>query len=157
MPALAVAALQDEEPPRADLGYALVHYATIARNDGSFRRFWIDEVSLGRAKAGEPLPNGARIAMETFYGPTNRATIFVKEKRGTQWLYGSFEPGRADWSDTKSKTVCHACHIDAATDLTFTLPVIERFRENRSVVRFLCDRAGRVPCEDAVYQRAGGP
>lgn len=157
LPALAAAELQDEEPPRIDLGHALVHYATIARNDGSFRRFWVDQGSLDHGRPGEPLPDGARIAMETFYGPQNRSTVFVKEKRGTQWLYGSFEPGKPDWTDTKAKTVCHACHMDAAEDLTFTLPVIDRFRAKPDVVRFLCDAAGRVPCDAAVYQHAGLP
>lgn len=157
LPALAFAALQDEEPAVSDLGRTLTHYATIARSDGAFRRLWIDEASLARAEAGAPLPDGTTIAMETFYGPANRATVFVKMKRGEDWLYGSFEPGQPDWSSLKSKTVCHACHIDAAEDLTFTLPVIARFKADRRVARFLCKESGRVPCESTVYERQGAP
>jgi hypothetical protein len=157
LPGLAVAALQDLEPGFIDLGRPLVHYATIARNDGAFRRLWIDEASLAAAEAGRPLPDGTTIAMETFYGPDKRATVFAKVKRGEDWLYGSFEPGAPDWSSLKSRTVCHSCHIDAAEDLTFTLPVIARFRRERQVVRFLCDESGRVPCEAAFYAKEGAP
>lgn len=156
-PALAAGALQDEEPPLADLGRPLVHYATIARNDGAFRRLWIDEASLARARRGEPLPDGTTIAMETFYGPQNRATVFTKLKQGSAWLYGSFEPGQPDWTGLKAKTVCHACHIDAAEDLTFTLPVLAKFGETRSVARLLCDQPGRVPCDATFYDHAGAP
>jgi hypothetical protein len=157
LPALSFAALQDEEPAVVDLGRILTHYATIARSDGAFRRLWIDEASLAKAEAGKPLPDGTTIAMETFYGPANRATVFVKVKQGDDWLYGSFEPGKPDWSGLKSKTVCHACHIDAAQDLTFTLPVIARFKAERRVARFLCKESGRVPCDGAVYERQGEP
>jgi hypothetical protein len=157
LPTLALAALQDLEPGFVDLGRSLVHYATIARNDGAFRRLWIDEGSLAAAEAGRPLPDGTTIAMETFYGPDKRATVFAKVKQGDQWLYGSFEPGAPDWSGLKSRTVCHSCHIDAAEDLTFTLPVIARFRRERQVVRFLCDASGRVPCDAALYDREGAP
>jgi hypothetical protein len=157
LPALALAALQDEEPAFVDLGRPLVHYATIARNDGAFRRLWIDEASLAAVEAGKPMPDGTTIAMETFYGPDRRATVFAKVKQGENWLYGSFEPGAPDWTGLKSRTVCHACHIDAAEDLTFTLPVIARFRRDRQVVRFLCDESGRVPCDAALYERQGAP
>jgi hypothetical protein len=155
LPALALAGLADEEPPVVDLGKPLVHYATIARNDGSFRRIWIDEASLAGAVAGRPLPDGTTIAMETFYGPQARATVFAKVKQGDGWLYGSFEPGKPDWQGLKSRTVCHSCHIDAAEDLTFTLPVIARFGAARSVARFLCDESGRVPCPPETYERQG--
>jgi len=155
VPMFASAALQDEEPALVDLGRALVHYATIARNDGSFRRLWIDAPSLAGIRRGTSLPDGTTIAMETFFGPANRATVFIKRREAGQWLYGSFEPGTPDWSDMKSKTVCHACHIDAATDLTFTLPVIARFGEDGKVARFLCDQPGRVPCEASFYDQEG--
>lgn len=157
VPALARATLQDEEPALIDLGKTLKHYATIARNDGSFRRLWIDEPSLAGIRRGEPLPDGTTIAMETFYGPKQRATVFIKRKEEGKWLYGSFEPGTPDWSDMKSKTVCHACHIDAAVDLTFTLPVLAKFREGAAPLRFLCDQPGRVPCEPTFYDQVGAP
>jgi len=157
LPVLAAGALQDEEPPVVDLGRPLVHYATVARSDGSFRRMWIDEASLAGAAVGRPLPVGTSIAMETFYGPANRSTVFIKEKRGEDWLYGSFEPGRPEWGEMKSRTVCHSCHIDAAEDLTFTLPVIARFRASRQPVRFLCEETGRVPCDAALYAHEGSP
>ena len=57
----------------------------------------------------------------------------------------------------KSKTVCHACHIDAANDLTFTLPVLAKFRESGKPLRFLCDQPGRVPCEPGFYDAEGAP
>ena len=157
MPAIALAGLEDEEPAFIDLGKPLTHYATIARNDGSFRRLWIDESSLAAAEAGRPLPQGTIIAMETFYGPAGRSTIFAKVKQADGWLYGSFEPGKPDWQGLKSRTVCHSCHIDAAEDLTFTLPVIARFKADRRIARFLCDESGRVPCDAAVYDRQGMP
>ena len=157
VPALARAGLQDENPPLIDLGKTLEHYATIARNDGSFRRLWIDGPSLAGIRRGEPLPDGTTIAMETFYGPKAATTVFIKRKEEGKWLYGSFEPGTPDWSDMKSKTVCHACHIDAATDLTFTLPVLAKFRETGAPQRFLCDQPGRVPCESSFYDHVGAP
>lgn len=141
----------------ADVGAALVHFATVARSDGAFRRMSIDEASLAKAAAGAPLPDGTRIAMETFYGPGKPATVFIKEKQGGAWLYGSFEPGAPRWDGTKARTVCHACHIDAAEDLTFMLPVIARFKETRRPARFLCDEPGRVPCTPARYQEAAAP
>ena len=156
-PALGGGALQDEEPSLTDLGKSLQHYATIARNDGSFRRLWIDAPSLAGIRRDAPLPDGTTIAMETFYGPTNRATVFIKRKEEGKWLYGSFEPGTPDWTDMKSKTVCHACHIDAAADLTFTLPVLAKFRQTGKPARFLCDQPGRVPCEPGLYNAEGAP
>ena len=155
--AYAAGALHDLDPPRADLGRPLVHYATIARNDGSFRRFLVDEAALALVEAGRPLPDGTAIAMETFYGPERRSTVFIKEKRGTAWLYGSFEPGSPEWNRMKARTVCHACHIDAAEDLTFTLPSLALYRRTRSVSRFVCDRSGRIPCEHALYEGSGRP
>jgi hypothetical protein len=155
--ALAGGALQDLDPPPGDLGRPLLHYATIARNDGSFRRFLVDEAALARIEPGRPLPEGTAIAMETFYGPEGRSTVFIKEKRGGAWLYGSFEPGNPDWTGMKAKTVCHACHIDAAEDLTFTLPSLAGFRVKRSPSRFLCDQSGRIPCDNALYETAGHP
>ncbi len=155
--ALAGGALQDLDPPSGELGRPLLHYATIARNDGSFRRFLVSGDALAPIEPGRPLPDGTAIAMETFYGPAGRSTVFVKEKRGGAWLYGSFEPGRPDWTGIKAKTVCHACHIDAAEDLTFTLPSLAAFRGTRSPQRFLCDRPGRTRCDAALYEAAGQP
>jgi hypothetical protein len=155
LPVLAAGALQDENPALTDLGRSLVHYATIARDDGSFRRFWIDEAAL--AAPADALPDGTTIAMETFYGPQTRATVFIKEKQDGKWAYGSFEPGAPDWTGMKAKTVCHACHIDAAADLTFTLPTIAAFAASRTPARFVCERSGREPCEDAVYHPAPAP
>jgi hypothetical protein len=149
--AAGAAGLQDLEPAAGELGRPLVHYATIARNDGSFRRFSVDASSLAAIEAGRPLPDGTAIAMETFYGPEGRSTVFVKEKRGEGWVYGSFEPGRPDWSVVKAKTVCHGCHVGAAVDLTFTLPNLAAFRAKGTVSRFLCDRSGRVPCDASLY------
>jgi|SRR3954452_13326010 hypothetical protein len=157
LPSLAAGALQDEEPAKTELGRRLVHFATIARSDGAFRRMSIDETSLGAIEAGKPLPDGTSIAMETFYGADRPATVFIKEKRGNQWLYGSFEPGAPSWEGTKSRTVCHACHIDAATDLTFMLPVIARFKATRQVVRAACEETGRVPCTAGFYEALGRP
>jgi hypothetical protein len=157
LPALAAGALQDEEPPATDLGARLTHFATVARNDGAFRRMSIDEAALDEVAAGRPLADGTRIAMETFYGPGKPATVFIKEKQNGAWLYGSFEPGAPRWDGTKARTVCHACHIDAAQDLTFMLPVIARFRQMRQVARFLCDEPGRVPCPSARYEEAAAP
>ena len=118
---------------------------------------WIDEASLSNIQAGQALPDGTTIAMETFYGPQNRATVFAKVKQADGWLYGSFEPGKPDWAGLKSRTVCHSCHIDAQTDLTFTLPVIARFKNERKVVRFLCPQSGRVPCAASLYDAEGRP
>jgi hypothetical protein len=155
-PVLAAGALQDENPAVSDLGKTLTQYATIARDDGSFRRFWVDEASL-KAMSAEALPDGAMIAMETFYGPQKPATIFIKQRQDGKWLYGSFEPGKPDWSGMKGKTVCHACHMDAKADLTFTLPTLASFAASRKPLRFECPRPGREPCEDAVYHGATAP
>jgi hypothetical protein len=157
VPALAAGALAPHEPPASDLGQVLTHYATVARSDGSFRRMWIDEASLAAARPGAPLPDGTRIAMETFYGADKAATVFIKEKRQGQWLYGSFEPGAPDWAALKSRTVCHSCHIDAEADLTFMLPVIAKFRDSRTPIRLVCAESGRVPCPPALYAGAGAP
>lgn len=155
LPVLAAGLLPETDPPPADLGRTLVHYATIARDDGSFRRFSTDAAALSAPPGA--LPDGTRIAMETFYGPDKAATVFIKEKQDGKWLYGSFEPGAPDWTGMKAKTVCHACHIDAAADLTFTLPTIAAFASAGKPARFVCPRSGREPCEDAVYHPAPGP
>lgn len=152
LPALAVTLLPAVEPASLDLGKPLIHYATIARSDGSFRRFFVDEASLA-ATTPDAMPDGTTIAMETFYGIENRSTVFIKEKQGGKWLYGSFEPGKPDWTSQKPKTVCHACHIDAANDLTFTLPSLIRFAARKKIERFVCEETGRVPCGAAVYSK----
>ncbi len=155
-PVLAAGALQDENPSLTDLGKTLTHYATIARNDGSFRRFWVDEPAL-KGMSAEALPDGTMIAMETFYGPQKPATVFIKQRQDGKWLYGSFEPGQPDWSGMKGKTVCHACHMDAKADLTFTLPTLASFAASRLPLRLECPLPGREPCEDALYHGVPTP
>ena len=144
-----------EQPAtRADLAAGdWVHYATVERSDGSFRRIYLSRNSLPTVRPTEDLPDGSVIAMETFYGPGQRGQTFLQEKQDGRWIYGSFSPGRPDFT-TRARPSCRNCHRSASErDNVFTLPSLWRFSTTQQMDRFTCDRGGRSPCDSDVYER----
>ncbi len=130
----------------SDYGPALLAYARVQRNDGSYRRMLITPESLDALEHGDALPEGTRILMETYYRPDRVSTVFHKQKRGGDWLYGSFAASRPNLEVT-ARSSCAACHTRAAkTDSTFTLPSIWSAAAGLGPSDFACERGGRTPC-----------
>ncbi|MDJ0702622.1 MAG: cytochrome P460 family protein [Leptolyngbyaceae cyanobacterium MO_188.B28] len=135
----------------------LAHYGTVSRRDGSFRQMFIDQTSIAALQPGEPLPNGALIVMETWYSPDNAGAVFIKQKQGGEWRYGSFNPDRPDYQMSFSGS-CHRCHAPFPdTDYTLTKPLLEAALRTQQVQTAYCDRAGRTPCAPEAYLPEASP
>lgn len=137
-------------------GEAYVTYAEVHRSDGTYRRMLTTPDVLKSARLGEPLPDGTRILMETYYRPEQLSTVFHKQKVDGKWLYGSFNGrGTVDLA-TRPQASCLSCHARAATtDFTFTRPSLDAAAA-LGLHRFDCDRGGRSPCEPEAYLRETG-
>ena len=135
----------------SDYGPAFLAYARVQRHDGSYRRMLITPESLAALEQGDALPEGTRILMETYYRPDNVSTVFHKQKRDGDWLYGSFPASRPNL-EVRARSSCAACHTRAAeTDRTFTLPSIWSAAAGLGPSDFACERVGRMPCSLDVY------
>ena len=129
----------------------LAHYATVSRNDGSFRQMFVNKEAIADIQPGELLPDGTLIVMETWYSPENLGTVFVKQKQNGEWQYGSFSPDRPNYQMRFSGS-CHSCHAPfSKTDFTLTKPLLEAALQTRQVQTAYCDRPGRTPCAPGVY------
>jgi hypothetical protein len=137
----------------------LAHYATVSRNDGSFRQMFVNSDAIPKGAAepnatiqpGKPLPDGTLLVMETWYSPENVGTVFVKQKQNGEWQYGSFSPDRPNYQMQFSGS-CHSCHAPfPETDFTLTKPLLEAALQTRRVQTAYCDRAGRTPCNPEAY------
>lgn len=133
-------------------GLDLVAYATVRRNDGSYRRMLIASDALRSVAPDAPLPDGTRILMETYYRPDQVGTVFHKQKVRGKWQYGSFSAARPDLT-VQPRASCLSCHAGAArTDFTFTLPSIRAVAAGGAPSDFTCDRGGRSPCGADTYR-----
>lgn len=132
-------------------GESFITYAQVDRTDGSYRRMLTTSDVLEAAQAGVPLPDGARILMETYYRPGEFSTVFHKQKVDGRWEYGSFNGMGTVNLSTRPQASCLSCHARAAeTDFTFTRPALNsalQFGEGRMA----CDRGGRSPCDLESY------
>lgn len=138
-------------PQTTRYGETFVTYAQVDRSDGTYRRMLTSPNVLESARSGEPLPDGARILMETYYLPGELSTVFHKQKVNGQWQYGSFNGQGAVDLTTRPQASCLSCHVGAAeTDFTFTRPSLDGAAD-RGMSRFSCDRAGRSPCDLETY------
>lgn len=125
----------------------LAHYATVSRSDGSFRRVFIEAKAIAAIQPEKPLPNGTLIVMKTWYSPENLGTVFVKQKQGEEWQYGSFNPAQPNYQLSFSGS-CHSCHAPfPETDFTLTQPLLQAAVQTCQVQTAYCDRPGRTPCE----------
>lgn len=132
-------------------GGTFVTYAQVDRTDGTYRRMLTTPDVLEVAEQGEPLPDGARILMETYYSPGSLSTVFHMEKVDGQWQYGSFNGQGTVNLATRPQASCLSCHARAAeTDFTFTQPAIAAAL-SIGEVRLTCDRNGRSPCDLETY------
>ena len=132
-------------------GDTFVAYVQVDRTDGTYRRMLTTPDVLEAAEQGVPLPDGARILMETYYSPGSLSTVFHKEKVDGQWHYGSFNGRGAANLSTRPQASCLACHSGAAeTDFTFTKPSLEAAL-TLGETQITCDRRGRSPCDLHVY------
>ena len=139
-------------PQTERYGDVFVTYAQVDRGDGSYRRMLTTADTLARSAAGEPLADGTRILMETYYRPGALSTVFHKQKVDGRWEYGSFNgQGRVDLS-TRPQASCLSCHAAAAsTDFTFTRPSLDA-AATLGISRLFCDHGGRRPCDLDVYR-----
>lgn len=149
---VSTAALATTLPSTDRYGGTFIAYTQIDRTDGTYRRMLTTSDVLEAAEAGSPLPDGARILMETYYRPGELSTVFHKQKVDGRWEYGSFNGmGVVDLS-TRPQASCLSCHARAAeTDFTFTRPALDaalQFGEGR----LTCDRGGRNPCSLETYE-----
>ncbi len=143
-------------PETQRYGETFVAYAQVDRSDGSYRRMLTTPDVLERAGRGEPLPDGTRILMETYYRPGELSTVFHKQKVDSQWQYGSFSGIGVVNLTTRPQASCLSCHAGAAeTDFTFTRPSLDAAPQ-LGFSQFTCDRRGRSPCDIEVYLRAVG-
>ncbi|MEL6385282.1 MAG: cytochrome P460 family protein [Cyanobacteria bacterium J06626_18] len=127
------------------------HYATVARNDDTFRQMFIEADVVDHIEAGQPLPDGTLILMESWYSPEALSIVFIKQKLNGTWLYGSFNPTQPNYqvSDLSS---CHSCHAPfPETDFTLTKPLLEAAVQQQVLQTAYCDLPGRSPCAPGVY------
>lgn len=138
-------------------GLELAAYATVRRDDGSYRRMLVSREILKQLTQQDALPNGTRILMETYYRPDQVSTVFHKQKVEAAWHYGSFPASRPDLS-VRPQASCLSCHARAAeTDFTFTLPSLSAAAEGRGPSDFVCERGGRSPCSSGTYLKGASP
>lgn len=128
----------------SDYSKRFTHYATVdCPNSRVVRQMYANPEAIAAAKAGETLPSGAVITMETYAaqpdangrlvkGQLNH--IWVREKRtgwgseaaedrNGEWQYASFSPSSEPGRVASSATSCLGCHQQAsAQDFVFTLP-----------------------------------
>lgn len=133
-------------------GAPFVVYAQVDRPDGTYRRMLTSPRVLERAQADQPLPDGTRILMETYYRPGVLSTVFHKQKVDGRWQYGSFDgQGMVDLS-TRPQASCLSCHAGAAeTGFTFTRPALDAAKVH-GLSRSYCDNGGRRPCALSAYR-----
>jgi hypothetical protein len=144
--------ITDEVQVQSKYDRSLAHYATVSRNDGSFRQMFVNEEAIVVIEPGEPLPDGTLIVMETWYSPENLGTVFVKQKQNGEWQYDSFSPDRPNYQQMRFSNSCHSCHAPfPETDFTLTKPLLEAALQTRQVQTAYCDRAGRTPCDPQAY------
>ena len=138
-------------PETESYGETHVTYAQVDRPNGTYRRMLVTPETLATVRAGEPLPDGTHILMESYYSPGKVGIVFHKRKVDGQWQYGSFSGSGEPNFDTKPQASCISCHASAvATDFTFTRPSLEAASQN-GLSHFTCDRGGRSPCGAYVY------
>lgn len=138
-------------PETDKYGDIYVTYAQVDRPNGTYRRMLVTPETLAMVRTGEPLPNGTRILMESYYSPGEVGTVFHKRKVDGQWQYGSFPGSAAPNFETRPQASCISCHATAkAKDFTFTRPSLEA-ASLHGLSRFTCNRRARSPCEAHVY------
>lgn len=148
-----VGAAMAQAPVETQYGEDVVAYATVRRNDGTYRRMLVSKWALDPKATDGSVPDGTRILMETYYRPGVVSTIFHARKVGSSWHYGSFSAGSPNL-ETRSRASCLSCHAEAAdTDLVFTLPSLFAFAAGGSLSDFACERGGRSPCGSTVYRQ----
>lgn len=132
-------------------GDPFIVYAQVDRADGTYRRMLTTPDVLEVAQSEHPLPDGARILMETYYRPADLSTVFHARKVDGAWEYGSFNGQGAVRLETRPQASCLSCHAAAGeTDFIFTKPALE-MAKSTGESRMRCDRGGRRPCSLGTY------
>lgn len=128
-----------------------VRYARVDRTDDTFRELFVDEDTLSALRSDQPVSDGATIMMESYYRPGEIGSIFAKRRENGRWLYGSFSLGEPLVA-FRPQPQCSGCHMAADdSDGVFTLSLLQRFADTGEPQRIECARAGRTPCNRAVY------
>jgi len=139
--------------PSDNYGLDLVHYTTVERSDGTYRRMLIERAALDAVRETGTIPDGTRILMETYYNPGELSTVFHKQKSGERWRYGSFNGLGEPNLRVGVGLSCLTCHTGAAeTDLTFTKPSVIAVAKGAAPTVQTCDRGGRRPCALHLYR-----
>ncbi|MCR4265037.1 hypothetical protein [Nitratireductor sp. ZSWI3] len=128
-----------------------MRYARVDRPDGSFRKLFIDEKTLGALRLGQAVSDGASIIMESYSGPDEVRSVFAKKRKNGRWQYGSLNPGEP-LTAFRPRPQCSGCHVAANdSDGVFTLSMLQRFAETGEPQEIRCPRVGRIPCDRSVY------
>ena len=144
-------------PPRTIGGKTFRQYATVNRIDGTVRETFVDEATLGRWRPGQALPANTLILMQVISATSaatgGLSTSFTKRMDADGYFrYGQFEPTQPNFSTAPNRE-CEACHIVSAdTAGTFTMPLLNAAITRGQPLRIVCDRPGRLPCEDEMYE-----
>lgn len=156
--AIGISGLAATDLPQTDrYGETYVTYAQVDRPNGTYRRMLVTPKTLSQVRPGEPLADGTRILMESYYAPGEVGTVFHKQKVAGRWQYGSFSGEDAARFDTRPQASCLSCHATAAkTDFTFTRPSLDAALQN-GMSHFACENGGRTPCDQHVYINGAAP
>jgi polyisoprenoid-binding protein YceI len=152
----------DVSPIPPDYAESMVLYALVNRPD-TIRRMYISPAAIEAVRAGQPMPSGTRIIMDTTMRSSGApaGTIFNREKRdgwgdaalspaerNSTWRYPAHS--RAGLTlQAQDAQYCHTCHVAAGgPDYVFTFPQLQAFIKTGQVQEYTCDGSGRTPCED---------
>lgn len=131
-------------------GRTWFYYAQVNKQGDYMRRMFIDSASANAVAQGNPLPDRALIAMETWFG-NNQSTVYIREK-GSTWQSGSFNPGSPNYA-VATIASCNQCHNRASrTDLTFTEPLLRKALQRQQPQIIWCNESSFNPCDLSVYQ-----
>jgi hypothetical protein len=132
-------------------GRKLVFYAEVDKAGDYFRRMLIDSASAAAVASSGSLPANALLYLETWFG-ANQSTVYIRQKVNGRWLSNSFSPSSPDYNVVLTNS-CNNCHATASvTDDTYTLPLLRKALQRKSVQRIICDQPSFTPCDLQVYQ-----
>lgn len=132
-------------------GKTWVYYAEVDKAGDYSRRMLLEESAARAMIQNGRLPDGALVAMETWFG-RSLGTVYLRQKSEGRVYSGSFSPSTPVF-DTRNDISCNGCHNRAAsTEDFFTLPLLQKALQRNRVQRIVCDQPSFTPCNISVYQ-----
>ncbi|MEM6319362.1 MAG: hypothetical protein AAF960_16945 [Bacteroidota bacterium] len=151
-PMLTVEPLEEITPIMIEkYGRTWLAYAQVDKRGNYFRRMFLEITDSDYLTKDGELPNGALIAMETWFGD-DQSTVYLRQLVDGEWLSGSFSPTSPNYSLDVSRS-CDNCHASAnSQQATFTRSLIRPAFTEGTVQIVECDESSFTPCELSVYQ-----